>query len=42
MRLRNRTALKKICSEIAIAIEILGNATLENFLKMKKQNAPCQ
>jgi uncharacterized protein with HEPN domain len=32
MRLRDKTVLNKICSEIDVATEILGNTSLENFL----------
>ena len=32
MRLRDKTILKKICSEIDVATKILGNTSLENFL----------
>lgn len=36
MRLRDKTALKKIVSEIDLAIEFLGDSTLENFLEDEK------
>lgn len=36
MRLRDKTALKKIVSEIGIALEIMGDSTLENFLEDEK------
>lgn len=32
MRLRDKTALKKIVSEINIALEFVGDTSLENFL----------
>lgn len=32
MRLRDQTVLKKICSEIDVATEILGDISMENFL----------
>ena len=36
MRLRDKTVLKKICSEIDVATEILGDSSLENFLTDEK------
>ena len=33
MRLRDKTVLKKICSEIDVATEILRDTSLENFLQ---------
>lgn len=32
MRLRDKTVLQKICSEIGVATEFLGNISLEEFL----------
>ena len=36
MRLRDKTVLQKIISEINMAVEILGDSTLENFLTDEK------
>ena len=36
MRLRDKTVLKKICSEIDVATEILGDLKLEEFLTDEK------
>lgn len=36
MRLRDKTVLKKICSEIDIATELLGDSKIEEFLTDEK------